>query len=84
MKFKWNYYRIFILLEFDVFGQNMGVRRTLSKEWHLYKTTEIGVRRRIYEVKIPANFTEDQILHLLDVTYRQHATRQLPQVKRVD
>ena len=73
-----------ILLEFDVFGKPMGVRRTLSKEWHLYKTTEIGVRRRVYDIKIPADFSEEQILHLLDLTYRQFATRQQPQVKRVD
>jgi hypothetical protein len=72
------------LLEFDVFGKAMGVRRTLSKEWHLYKTTELGVRRRVYEINSPADFNEDQILHLLDITYSQFATRQQPKVKRVD
>lgn len=72
------------MLEFDVFGQHMGVRRTLSKEWHLYKTTELGMRRRVYDIKIPAGFTEEQILHFLDITYRQYASHQQSRVTRVD
>ena len=66
---------------FDVFGTKMSVERR-NDEWILYRESETGMRVKIYDVYIPSELAEKDLLTFLDDTVSYtHLT--LPTIRSV-
>ncbi|KJY72530.1 hypothetical protein TW78_11395 [Vibrio coralliilyticus] len=67
---------------FDVFGTKMSVERR-NDEWILYQESETGMRVKIYDVYIPSELAENELLTFLDDMYHEHATATQTKVLRL-
>ncbi|KXF80487.1 hypothetical protein ATN88_22015 [Enterovibrio coralii] len=67
---------------FNVFGQLMSVRR-IGDEWQLFKESPTAMRVRVYDVVIPNEMTENELLTYLGDIYHEHANAAHPHVLRV-
>ncbi|OON39539.1 hypothetical protein BTJ39_12850 [Izhakiella australiensis] len=69
---------------YDVFGRYIGVKST-PDGWQVFRV-DISERKfsRLYEVVIPDDVSEDQIVRWLDDIYHESASDKHPQVKRIE
>ncbi|NUW69851.1 DUF7661 family protein [Vibrio coralliilyticus] len=67
---------------FDVFGTKMSVERR-NDEWILYRESETGMRVKIYDVYIPSELAEKELLTFLDDMYHEYATATQTKVIRL-
>ncbi|MCG9737062.1 hypothetical protein L1D32_02665 [Shewanella insulae] len=67
------------MIRINVFGRSMSVRR-VGGEWQLFNESQTGMRSRVYDVVIPPELTEDQLLSYLDDIYHEQASEQHPSV----
>ncbi|ASJ98345.1 DUF7661 family protein [Shewanella marisflavi] len=67
------------MLRINVFGRSMSVRR-VGEEWQLFSESQTGMRSRVYDVVIPPELTEEQLLGYLDDIYHKQASAQNPKV----
>ncbi|QDF76924.1 MULTISPECIES: DUF7661 family protein [Shewanella] len=67
------------MIRINVFGRSMSVRR-VGEEWQLFSESQTGMRSRVYDVVIPPELTEDQLLGYLDDIYHEQASAQHPKV----
>jgi hypothetical protein len=65
-----------------VFGQKMSVQRKLD-EWLLFTDPNSGLRARVYDVVIPPDLTEDELVSYLDDIYHEWANETFATVKRL-
>ena len=68
-----------MILKFNVFGRIMSVLK-INNEWQLFNEPDIGIRSRVYDVVIPAELSEDELLTYLDDIYHELATEKRPRV----
>lgn len=67
------------MIRVNVFGRSMSVRR-VGEEWQLFSESQTGMRSRVYDVVIPPELTEEQLLGYLDDIYHEQASAQNPKV----
>ena len=67
------------MIKFNVFGRTMFVLKT-NDEWQLFNEPDIGIRSRVYDVVIPSELSEDELLTYLDDIYHELATEKRPRV----
>ncbi|MCL1043399.1 hypothetical protein L2712_17345 [Shewanella marisflavi] len=67
------------MIRVNVFGRSMSVRR-VGEEWQLFSESQTGMRSRVYDVVIPPELTEDQLLGYQDDIYHEQASAQHPKV----
>lgn len=66
---------------FDVFGMKMSVQRKDNK-WLLFSESDTGVKARVYDVVIPSDLTENELVGYLDDMYHEFATEKHPSATR--
>lgn len=72
------------MLQFDVFGRRVGVRR-VGEQWLLYRVDpNEGKYSRIYDVLIPPWLAEEELLGWLGDIYHEAASERHPDVKCID
>jgi hypothetical protein len=72
-----------MMMIYDVFGRQIGVKRTLGK-WCVFSVDESqGKRSRIWEIVIPDFLEEHEIAGWLDDMYHECASVMHPCVLRV-
>ncbi|WP_350355019.1 DUF7661 family protein [Shewanella alkalitolerans] len=69
-----------MMIRVNVFGRSMSVRR-VGEEWQLFNESQTGMRSRVYDVVIPPELAEDQLLSYLDDIYHEQASAQHPEVR---
>lgn len=67
------------MIKFNVFGRTMSVLK-INNEWQLFNEPDIGIRSRVYDVVIPAELSEEELLIYLDDIYHELATEKRPRV----
>ncbi|MCG9660619.1 DUF7661 family protein [Vibrio mediterranei] len=69
-------------LKFNVFGQIMSV--TLEHDtWVLYRESQVGIRAKIYDVVIPSDLKEEDLVTYLDDIYHEMASVKFPRVLKL-
>lgn len=73
-----------MVLIYNVFGRHIGVKREGGR-WLVFRAglTERKFSR-LYDVAIPDNMTEDEILGWLGDIFHEAATERHPDVKRIE
>ncbi|WP_373944871.1 hypothetical protein L0991_14775 [Vibrio chagasii] len=69
-------------LKFQVFHQNMSVQRQ-NGEWLLYREWETSIRARVYDVIIPSDLAEEELVRYLADIYHEFASEKYPSVTRI-
>jgi len=72
-----------MFIKFDVFGKRMSVQRK-EGEWLLFRESNTGVRARVYEVVIPAELEESELVTYLADIFHESANEKHPSVVRLD
>ena len=72
-----------MLIKFNVFGKRMSVQRK-EGEWLLFRESNTGVRARVYEVVIPAELEESELVTYLADIFHESANEKHPSVVRLD
>lgn len=72
------------MLIYDVFGRHIGVQRE-GERWLVFRA-DLTERKfsRLYEVIIPDDLTETEILGWLDDIFHEAATEKHPEVRRIE
>ncbi|WP_394202429.1 hypothetical protein [Shewanella waksmanii] len=68
--------------KFNVFGTLMSVHRH-QNEWLLFVESGTGMRRRVYDVVIPAELHSEQLCSYLDDIFHEQASQHNPTVTRI-
>lgn len=72
-----------MVLKFNVFGQHLSIIRK-NQEWLLYNEPEYGMRSRIYDVVIPREMKEAELITYLDDIYHELSSEKHPKVERIN
>ena len=72
-----------VILKFNVFGKFMSVLR-VGDEWQLFLESDLGMRARVYDVVIPFDLQEAELLTYLDDIYHEYSSEEHPQVQKLN
>ena len=70
------------IIKFNVFGTLMSVQRK-DQQWLLFRESDTGIRARVYDVIIPVELKEEELLTYLDDIYHEYASERHGKVIRV-
>lgn len=69
-----------MLIKFNVFGKLMSVQRK-EGEWLLFLESATSMRVRVYDVVIPPELEEDELVGYLADIYHENASTKYPSVE---
>lgn len=71
-----------MFIKFDVFGKRMSVLRQ-DEQWLLFADSGMGMRTRVYNVVIPPNMKQDELVIYLDEIFHEHSSENHPHVRLI-
>ncbi|CAM4295465.1 DUF7661 family protein [Pseudoalteromonas byunsanensis] len=72
-----------MIAKFNVFGKKVSVMRQ-EQQWLLFNESDSGIRSRVYDVVIPADLDESELVLYLDDIYHELASEKHPNVIKIN
>jgi len=66
-------------IKFNVFGKRMSIQRK-NEEWLLFNDSDHGMRARVYDIVIPSELVENELVTYLDDIYHEYSSDRSPKV----
>ena len=70
------------MIKLNVFGLPMAVLR-VNEQWLLYRESDTAMRARVYDVVIPPELGESELVVYVADIYHENASEEYPEVVRL-
>ncbi len=71
-----------MIIKLNVFGKRMSVHKEQS-EWLLFNDSDTGIRSRVYDVVIPPDLQQTEIVKYIDDIYHEYSSERHPRVVEI-